>query len=200
MILNTAGNGTPEQFQGIWKDRANECYLEPQVRRHNMDIFLICYNMKVYCVFSVQSPYWSNSNKYTQYTIFSIQKKKKNEIALDYPKSGVRGFFEGTQEEVQNSCGIRVRNSHGIRVISVQATEDLLYLGLFWKRKTHFIAEIHKIASHICGNFGRLASHLITKYSRISMARTLMACLLRLFWTHSRVPWNKSHSCRFGII
>ena len=32
------------------------------------------------------------------------------------------------------------------------------------------------------------------------MARTLMARLPRLVRTRSWVPWNKSHSCRFGII
>ena len=37
-------------------------------------------------------------------------------------------------------------------------------------------------------------------YSRTSIARTLMARLPRLVRTRSWVPWNKSHSCRFGII
>ena len=38
------------------------------------------------------------------------------------------------------------------------------------------------------------------KYSRTSMARTLIARLPRLFRTRSWVPWNRSHSCRFVII
>ena len=37
-------------------------------------------------------------------------------------------------------------------------------------------------------------------YSRTSMARTLMARLPRLFRSHSLVPWNKSDSCRSGMI
>ena len=37
----------------------------------------------------------------------------------------------------------------------------------------------------------------LQKYSRTSMARTLMARLPRLFRTRYWVPWNKSHSCRF---
>ena len=49
---------------------------------------------------------------------FSIQKKK---ITQNYPKSADKGIFLGTQE--------RVRNSHGKRVISVRATEVLLYYG-----------------------------------------------------------------------
>ena len=40
----------------------------------------------------------------------------------------------------------------------------------------------------------------VTKYSRTSVARTLMARLPQLFLTRSRVPWNKNHSSRFGII
>ena len=47
---------------------------------------------------------------------FSIYKKK---ITLNYPKSTVMGFFQGTQE--------RVRNSRGKRAINVRATEVLLY-------------------------------------------------------------------------
>ena len=44
---------------------------------------------------------------------------KKN-ITLNYPKSAAMGFFQGTQEKVQNSCGKRA--------ISVRATEGLLYM------------------------------------------------------------------------
>ena len=38
------------------------------------------------------------------------------------------------------------------------------------------------------------------KYSRTSMARTLMARLPRLFRTCCSVPRKKSHSCKVGII
>ena len=73
-----------------------------------MDIFSIFFNMKVYCVFSLESPHRGDSNEYTQYTIFNVKKK----ITLN-------GFlFLGTQE--------RVRNSRGKRAISVRATEVLL--------------------------------------------------------------------------
>ena len=78
-----------------------------------MDIFSILFNVKVCCVFSLESPHRGDSNKYTQYTIFNIKKK----ITLNYPKSAA--LFQGTQE--------RVRNSHGKRAISVRATEVLLY-------------------------------------------------------------------------
>ena len=37
--------------------RANECKSKRQVRRHNRDIFSIFFNMKVYCVFSLESPH-----------------------------------------------------------------------------------------------------------------------------------------------
>ena len=74
--------------------------------------------MKVYCVFSLESPHRGDSNEYTQHTIFNIKKEKDT---LNYPKSAAVGFFQGTQE--------RVRNSRGRRAISVRATEVLLYLG-----------------------------------------------------------------------
>ena len=70
--------------------------------------------MKVHCVFSLQSPYWGDSNKYIQYTIFDT--KKENQPKLF--KTAGMGFFEGTQE--------RVRNSRGKPAIGVWATESLL--------------------------------------------------------------------------
>ena len=63
---------------------------------------------------SLESPHGSDSNEYTQYTIFNM--KKKN--TLNYPKSVAMEFFNGAQE--------RVRNRGGKRAISVRATEVLL--------------------------------------------------------------------------
>ena len=59
-----------------------------------MDIFSIFFNIKVYCVFSLESPHRGNSNEYTEYTIFN------EKITLNYPKSAAIGFFIGTQERV----------------------------------------------------------------------------------------------------
>ena len=44
--------------------------------RDNRDILSIFFNMKVYCVFSLESPHRGDSNEYTQYTIFNKMKKK----------------------------------------------------------------------------------------------------------------------------
>ena len=52
-----------------------------QVRRHNRDIFSIFLDMKVYFVFSLESPHQGDSNVYTQYTIFII--KKSPQIILN---------------------------------------------------------------------------------------------------------------------
>ena len=95
--------------------RANEPYSLRQVRRHNRDIFLIFFKMKVCCVLSLESPHRGDSNEYTQNTIYNNIKKK---ITLNYPKSAAMGFFQETQEGV--------RNSRGKRAISVQAIEGLL--------------------------------------------------------------------------
>ena len=70
--------------------RANECYSLHQVMRHNRDTFSIFFNMKVWCVFSLESPHQGDSNEYTQYTIFNIKQK----ITLNYPKSAAMGFFQ----------------------------------------------------------------------------------------------------------
>ena len=41
-------------------------------RRHNRDIFSIFFNMKVYCVFSLELPHPGDFNMYTQYTISAL--------------------------------------------------------------------------------------------------------------------------------
>ena len=52
-------------------------------------IFFIFFNMKVYFVFSLESPHRGDSNEYTQYTIFNMNKKD----TINYPKSTAVGFF-----------------------------------------------------------------------------------------------------------
>ena len=37
-------------------------------------LYSIFYNMKVYCVFSLESPHRGGSNENTQYTIFNVRK------------------------------------------------------------------------------------------------------------------------------
>ena len=108
---------TPWNHENMFETRvvrANECYSLHHIMRHNRDIFSIFFDMKVYCVFSLESPHRGDSNEYIQYTIFNVEKK----ITLNYPKSAATGFFQGTQE--------RVRNSRDKRAISVRATEVLL--------------------------------------------------------------------------
>ena len=46
-----------------------------QVRWYNRDVFSIFFNMKVYCVFSLESPQRGDSNEYTQYTISQYKKE-----------------------------------------------------------------------------------------------------------------------------
>ena len=51
--------------------------------------FRFFFNMKVCCVFSLESPHRGDSNEYTQYTIFNMKRK----IALNYLKSAAMRFF-----------------------------------------------------------------------------------------------------------
>ena len=65
-----------------------------------MDIFSIFFNLKVCCVFSLESPHRGDSNGYTQYTIFNIKKK----ITLNYPKSAAMGFCsKGLKNEFETA-------------------------------------------------------------------------------------------------
>ena len=65
-----------------------------------MDIFPIFFNLKVCCVFSLESPHRGHSNGYTQYTIFNIKKK----ITFNYPKSAAMGFCsKGLKNEFETA-------------------------------------------------------------------------------------------------
>ena len=57
--------------------------------RHNRDIFSIFFNIKVFCVFSLEPPDRGDSNEYTKYTIFNI----KRQIDQNYLKSIALGIF-----------------------------------------------------------------------------------------------------------
>ena len=59
----------------------NGCESKCKVRRHNRDIFLIFYNMKVCCVFSLELPHRGDSNEDTKYTIFNIKKEKHPKLS-----------------------------------------------------------------------------------------------------------------------
>ena len=66
----------------------------------NRDIFLISFNMKVCCVFTLESPHRGDSNEYTQYTIFNMNKKN----TLNYPKSAAMGCFsKGLKNEFETA-------------------------------------------------------------------------------------------------
>ena len=54
-----------------------------------MHTFSSFFNMKVYCVFSLELPHRGDSNKYKKYTIFNI----KTKITRNCPKSAAIRFF-----------------------------------------------------------------------------------------------------------
>ena len=103
-------------------------------------------------MFSLESPQRGNSNEYKQYTIFNM--KEKN--SLNYPKSANMGCFQETQA--------RVRNSRSKLVISVRATEILLYLytcliiylSVFVRHCFSITCIIIPAANCICGGGGIL--------------------------------------------
>ena len=60
------------------------------------NICLIFFNMKVYCVFSLESPQWGDSNEYIQYTIFNIENHHKLIQICSYGifSKGLKNEFE----------------------------------------------------------------------------------------------------------
>ena len=101
--------------------------------------FSIFLNMKVWYVFSLESPHRDDSNEYTQYIIFNIY-IKENQLKLSQNLQ-LFGFLQGTQR--------RVQNSRGKRAISVRATESLLYVHLLpsWIPQYFQISQI-RLNSH----------------------------------------------------
>ena len=76
-----------------------------------MYIFSIFCDMKVYCMFSLESPHRDDSNEYTKYTIFYIKKKSPKIICIyGIFSKGLKNEFEiavvkmCSNERVKNSC------------------------------------------------------------------------------------------------
>ena len=56
--------------------------------------------MQVCCVFILESPHRGDSNEYTQYTVFNMNKKN----TLNDPKSAALGFFsKGLKNEFETA-------------------------------------------------------------------------------------------------
>ena len=62
--------------------------------------FLFFFNIKVYCVLSLESPHRGDSNVYTQFTVLNLKKKKKKSPGFilnlqpwDFSK-GIKNEFE----------------------------------------------------------------------------------------------------------
>ena len=89
-----------------------------------MDIFSISFNMKVCCVFSLESPHRGDSNEFTQYTIFNIRKK----ISLNHPKSAAMDF-----------CAKGLKNKFVSALVNEQSVFELLKFlctfSLFFREK-----------------------------------------------------------------
>ena len=70
-----------------------------QVRGHNRGI-LIFFNMKVYCVFSLESPQRGDSNEYKQYTISQYIKENHPKLS-QICNYGI--CFKGPRNEFETS-------------------------------------------------------------------------------------------------
>ena len=68
-----------------------------------MDIFSIFFNMKVCCVFSLESPHRGDSNEYTQYTIFNIHMYKKRKRPQISQICSYRIFSKGLKIEFETA-------------------------------------------------------------------------------------------------
>ena len=66
--------------------------------KHNTDIFSMFLSMKVFCVFSLESPQRGDSNENTQYTISHIKKENHPKLSQIYSygicSKGLQNEFE----------------------------------------------------------------------------------------------------------
>ena len=58
------------------------------------------FNMKVYCVFSLELPHQGDSNEYAQYTIFNIKKGKSPKII---PNLQLGDFSQGLKNKFETA-------------------------------------------------------------------------------------------------
>ena len=65
-----------------------------------MDIFLILFNMRVCCVFSIESPHRGDSNENTQYTVFSITQKNHSKLSQ---VCSYEIFYKGLKNEFETA-------------------------------------------------------------------------------------------------
>ena len=104
--------------------------------------FSIFLNMKVYCVFSLQSPHQGGSNVYTQYFIFNM----KN-ITLYIPNQQLWDFVKGPHERVQpgrvaQSVGHLTRKSGVLGPIPGLATYFCFSFRFFKKGSCQLLAKL----------------------------------------------------------
>ena len=108
-----------------------------------------------------------NRDEYTQYNNFNINKK---EITLNYPISVDMGFFQGTRRPVPSD--------RGKRVISVPATEDLLYVYY------------HKLKAKSAINVRMYLIHIM--YA-LCLERCTSVCVLLMLRPYNKYKHKKTH-------
>ena len=94
--------------------------------------------MKIRCVFSLESPHRGDSNEYTQYTIFNMNKKN----TLNYLKSAAMGFSPRDsilefETAVVNEPSVFEPLKFYCKCIENQVLVDLYFSALFLYRPYH---------------------------------------------------------------
>ena len=116
-------------------------------------------------MFSLESHHRGDSNEYTQYTIFNMNKKN----TINHPKSAATGFFsKGLKNEFDTAV-----------VNELSVFEPLKFYCIVCKCIVWLRPESNSVLQRF---YRRLSS---ANYSRTSVARTLMARFPWLFRTRS---------------
>ena len=86
-------------------------------------ISLIFYNMKVYCVFILESPHRGDSNEYTQYTIFQYEKEKHRKLS-QICSCGI--FSKGLKNEFERAVVNEPAVFEPLKFYCIQLNLDIL--------------------------------------------------------------------------
>ena len=117
--------------------------IESPGQKLNRDIFLIFFNTKICCVFSLELPHRGDSNEYTQYTIFNMNKKN----TLNYPKPAVMGFFsKGLKNEFETTV---VNESSVFEPLKFYCKYNILERAIKTKQNNTITCVVETIKNHL---------------------------------------------------
>ena len=159
--------------------------------------------MKVYCVFSFESPRSGDSNENIQHTIFNIKKK----ITLNYPKYTAMGFCSKGLKNEFETAGVNKPSVFEPLKFYCIYIEDLTRTVLLYEIAKRTFGEVHEILNEMTtsvrfspiirpfkiGTFFAFKIISIRKRITWTMSITLHVCAKVLYYSCGRRIFMTRH-------